>query len=138
MTMRFFFVVACAMALTTSLALPVSAAESDERSTAAAAPSSLSRGMLRHHKPRGSMTCDKFPSVCRARGSAGHHCCRKQCVDVMTDNQNCGQCGKKCWFGQACCGGSCVNVMYDPNNCGGCNKRCTKGCFCQFGMCSYA
>ncbi|THU67296.1 hypothetical protein C4D60_Mb05t23160 [Musa balbisiana] len=141
MTMRFFFVVACAMALTTSLALPVSSAESDERSTAAAASSSLSRGIyssLRHHKPRGSMTCDKFPRICRARGSAGHDCCRKQCVDVMTDNQNCGQCGNKCWFGQACCGGSCVNVMYDPNNCGGCNKRCTTGCFCQFGMCSYA
>ncbi|URE02168.1 Stigma-specific protein, Stig1 [Musa troglodytarum] len=56
----------------------------------------------------------------------------------MTDNQNCGQCGKKCWFDQACCGGSCVNVMHDPKNCGGCNKRCKKGCFCQFGMCSYA
>ncbi|URE03102.1 Stigma-specific protein, Stig1 [Musa troglodytarum] len=56
----------------------------------------------------------------------------------MTDNQNCGQCGKKCRFGQACCGGSCVNVMYDPKNCGGCNKRCKKGSFCQYGMCSYA
>ncbi|CAL9045579.1 unnamed protein product [Musa banksii] len=137
MTMRFFFVVACAMALTTSLALPVSSAESDERSTAAEAPSSLSRGIyssLRHHKPRGSMTCDEFPRVCRA----GHHCCRKQCVNVMTDNQNCGQCGKKCCFGQVCCGGSCVNVMYDPKNCGGCNKRCKKGSFCQYGMCSYA
>ncbi|CAL9045585.1 unnamed protein product [Musa banksii] len=89
---------------------------------------------LRHHKPRGSMTCDEFPRVCRA----GHHCCRKQCVNVMTDNQNCGQCGKKCCFGQVCCGGSCVNVMYDPKNCGGCNKRCKKGSFCQYGMCSYA
>ncbi|URE06748.1 cAMP-regulated phosphoprotein/endosulfine conserved region, partial [Musa troglodytarum] len=52
----------------------------------------------------------------------------------MTDNQNCGQCGKKCWFGQACCGGSCVNVMYDRKNCGGCNKRCKKGCVYQFGI----
>ncbi|URE05264.1 Stigma-specific protein, Stig1 [Musa troglodytarum] len=56
----------------------------------------------------------------------------------MTDNQNCGQCGKKCRFGQACCGGNRVNVMYDPKNCGGCNKRCKKGSFCQYGMCSYA
>ncbi|XP_064963302.1 stigma-specific STIG1-like protein 1 [Musa acuminata AAA Group] len=129
------------MALTTSLALPVSSTESDERSTAAAAPSSLSRGIyssLRHHKPRGSMTCDNVPRVCRASGSPGPDCCRKQCVNMMTDNQNCGQCGKKCWFGQACCGGRCVDVMYDPKNCGGCNKRCTKGSFCQYGMCSYA
>ncbi|URE02165.1 Stigma-specific protein, Stig1 [Musa troglodytarum] len=139
--MRIFFDMACAMALTTSLAFPVSSAESDERSTATVAPSSLSGGiysLLRQHNPRGSMTCDKLPRVCRARGSAGLHCCRKQCVNVMTDNQNCGQCGKKCWFDQACCGGSCVNVMHDPKNCGGCNKRCKKGCFCQFGMCSYA
>ncbi|XP_009387225.2 stigma-specific STIG1-like protein 1 [Musa acuminata AAA Group] len=129
------------MAMTTSLALPVSSTESDERSTAAAAPSSLSREIyssLRHHKPRGSMTCDNVPRVCRASGSPGPDCCRKQCVNMMTDNQNCGQCGKKCWFGQACCGGRCVDVMYDPKNCGGCNKRCTKGSFCQYGMCSYA
>ncbi|CAL9103044.1 unnamed protein product [Musa acuminata var. zebrina] len=141
MTMRFFFVVACAMALTISLSLPVSSAESDERSTAAATPPLLSRGidsLFPQYHPRGSMTCDNVPRVCRASGSPGPDCCRKQCVNVMTDNQNCGQCGKKCWFGQACCGGSCVNVMYDPKNCGGCNKRCTKGCFCQFGMCSYA
>ncbi|RRT59236.1 hypothetical protein B296_00040491 [Ensete ventricosum] len=129
--------VACAMALTISLSLPVSSVESDERSTAAAAPSSLSRGiysLLRQHNPRGSMTCDRFPIVCRVRGSSSPHCCRKQCVNVMIDNHNCGQCGKKCRFGQACCGGSCVNVMYDPKNCGGCKK----GSFCQYGMCSYA
>ncbi|CAD5171743.1 unnamed protein product [Musa acuminata subsp. malaccensis] len=129
------------MALTTSIALPVSSAESDERSTAAATPPLFSRGiysLFPQYHPRGSMTCDNVPRVCRASGSPGPDCCRKQCVNVMTDNQNCGQCGKKCWFGQTCCGGSCVNVMYDPKNCGGCNKRCTKGCFCQFGMCSYA
>ncbi|CAD5171745.1 unnamed protein product [Musa acuminata subsp. malaccensis] len=158
------------MALTTSIALPVSSAESDERSTAAATPPLFSRGiysLFPQYHPRGTMTCDNVPRVCRASGSPGPDCCRKQCVNVMTDNQNCGQCGKKCWFGQTCCGGSCcvnvmtdnqncgqcgkkcwfgqtccggrcVNVMYDPKNCGGCNKRCTKGCFCQFGMCSYA
>ncbi|URE04297.1 Stigma-specific protein, Stig1 [Musa troglodytarum] len=129
------------MVLTTSIALPVSSAESDERSTATAAPSLLSRGIyslyVQYH-PRGSMTCDNVPRACRASGSPGPDCCRKQCVNMMTDNQNCGQCGKKCQFGQACCGGSCVDVMYDPKNCGGCNKRCKKGSFCQYGMCSYA
>ncbi|RWW65670.1 hypothetical protein BHE74_00027007 [Ensete ventricosum] len=141
MRMRFFFVVACAVALTTSLALPASSAASDERSTAATAPSLLPGGiysLFPQYPPRGSMTCDRFPRVCRARGSSTPHCCRKQCLNVMIDNQNCGQCGKKCRFGQACCGGSCVNVMYDPKNCGCCNKRCKKGSFCQYGMCSYA
>ena len=141
MAMRFFFVVAFAVAMTTSLALSVSSAEADERPTAAA-PASLSRGihsLLAQYNPtRGSMTCDRFPRVCRASGSPGPDCCRRPCVNVMSDNQNCGQCGTKCRFGQACCGGRCVNVMYDPKNCGGCKKRCKKGSFCQYGMCSYA
>ncbi|URE02167.1 Stigma-specific protein, Stig1 [Musa troglodytarum] len=47
------------MALTTSLAFPVSSAESDERSGI--------YSLLRQHNPRGSMTCDKLPRVCRAR-----------------------------------------------------------------------
>ncbi|THU53455.1 hypothetical protein C4D60_Mb10t14600 [Musa balbisiana] len=137
MAMRFFFVVAFAVAMTTSLALSVSSAEEDER-PAAAAPASLSRGIVsllaQYNPTRGSMTCDRFPRVCRASGSPGPDCCRRQCVNVMSDNQNCGQCGTKCRFGQACCGGRCVNVMYDPKNCGGCKK----GSFCQYGMCSYA
>ncbi|URE01288.1 hypothetical protein MUK42_22319 [Musa troglodytarum] len=47
------------MALTTSLAFPVSFAESDERSGI--------YSLLRQHNPRGSMTCDKLRGVCRAR-----------------------------------------------------------------------
>ncbi|URE04299.1 Stigma-specific protein, Stig1 [Musa troglodytarum] len=67
------------MVLTTSIALPVSSAESDERS-------GIYSLYVQYH-PRGSMTCDNVPRACRA--------------------SNCGQCGKKCQFGQACCGGSC-------------------------------
>lgn len=85
------------------------------------------------------MTCDRFPRVCRAAGSPGPDCCRKQCVDVASDQRNCGECGRKCRYGEACCGGRCVNVRYDGKNCGGCKRRCSKkGSFCSYGMCSYA
>ncbi|XP_039123489.1 stigma-specific STIG1-like protein 1 [Dioscorea cayenensis subsp. rotundata] len=83
------------------------------------------------------MTCDKFPRVCRARGSPGPDCCRRTCVNVMIDSFNCGKCGRRCKYGEACCGGNCVNVFYDPKNCGGCKRKCVKGAYCSYGMCSY-
>ncbi|URE03099.1 Stigma-specific protein, Stig1 [Musa troglodytarum] len=46
------------MALTTSLALPVSFAESDERSGI--------YSLFPQYHARGSMTCDNVPRVCRA------------------------------------------------------------------------
>ncbi|KAG0484757.1 hypothetical protein HPP92_008653 [Vanilla planifolia] len=103
--------------------------------------SSLRRmgGLLeQHNRAKVRMTCDRFPRTCRAKGSAGPDCCKKRCVNVMTDGLNCGECGKKCRYGQKCCGGRCVDVMHDHSNCGGCRARCGKGSFCQYGMCSYA
>nr|POE97319.1 stigma-specific stig1-like protein 3 [Quercus suber] len=41
------------------------------------------------------MTCDKYPRVCRAKGSPGRDCCKKKCVNLLTDRLNCGKCGKK-------------------------------------------
>jgi Stigma-specific protein, Stig1 len=94
--------------------------------------------LISRNKGREMATCDKFPRVCRAKGSAGPDCCKKKCVNVMTDNLNCGECGRRCRYGQTCCGGNCVDVMYDRRNCGTCKNRCKKGSFCSFGMCSYA
>ncbi|KAF2303699.1 hypothetical protein GH714_021344 [Hevea brasiliensis] len=57
------------------------------------------RGTMRFlaQKTRASvMTCDKYPRVCRAKGSPGPDCCKKKCVNVRTDKLNCGKCGKKC------------------------------------------
>lgn len=93
---------------------------------------------LRRNDPRPQMTCDMFPRLCRAKGSQGPDCCRRQCVNVKTDDFNCGRCGQRCRFGEACCGGKCVNVVHDHKNCGSCMNKCKRGSFCQFGMCSYA
>ncbi|KAJ4748856.1 hypothetical protein LUZ62_083261 [Rhynchospora pubera] len=96
------------------------------------------RFLAQYYNPRSALTCNKFPRVCHAKGSPGHDCCHKRCVNVKTDNLNCGECGKKCKFGWMCCSGKCVSVMYDRSNCGGCKRKCKKHSVCRYGMCSYA
>ncbi|KAJ9136379.1 hypothetical protein P3X46_033464 [Hevea brasiliensis] len=112
-----------------------------ENSTTNELPSparSLEPGRFLASKPPPAMTCDKYPRVCRAKGSAGPDCCKKQCVDVMKDKLNCGKCGKKCKYSEICCQGRCVNPSNDEKNCGKCNNRCKKGSSCVYGLCSYA
>ncbi|OMO76914.1 Stigma-specific protein Stig1 [Corchorus capsularis] len=103
-------------------------------------PTSL-RGISRFlaQKPaRATMTCNKYPRVCRVAGSPGPDCCKKKCVNVKTDRLNCGMCGKKCKYSEICCKGKCVNPMSHKKHCGGCNNACDKGSKCLIGMCSYA
>ncbi|KAK9089730.1 hypothetical protein Scep_028812 [Stephania cephalantha] len=88
-------------------------------------------------RPR-RLTCNKFPRICGAKGSPGPHCCKKRCVNVLIDRNNCGMCGKKCKYNQICCGGKCVNPSFNKKHCGGCNNRCESGGFCAFGLCNYA
>ncbi|KAF5742147.1 hypothetical protein HS088_TW09G00189 [Tripterygium wilfordii] len=94
---------------------------------------------LASNKPRAVMTCDKYPRVCRGKGSGGPDCCYKQCVNVMSDELNCGKCGNKCKYWEICCQGKCVNPSLDEKHCGKCNNRCSdKGSSCVYGLCSYA
>ncbi|KAL9320810.1 hypothetical protein ACSQ67_012649 [Phaseolus vulgaris] len=96
------------------------------------------KGLHGHKNVRGAMTCDKYPRVCRAKGSEGPDCCKRKCVNVSTDRNNCGMCGKKCKYSQVCCKGKCVNPMFDKHHCGKCGNKCVKGDSCVFGLCSYA
>lgn len=98
----------------------------------------LKRDRFRSYRPRGRMTCDKYPSVCQVKGSPGPHCCKKKCVNVLKDKLNCGKCGKKCKYSQMCCKGKCVNVMSSEKHCGRCGNSCEKGSNCTYGLCSYA
>ncbi|KAF4372576.1 hypothetical protein F8388_027249 [Cannabis sativa] len=61
---------------------------------------------------RRPLTCDKYPKVCYAKGSAGSDCCKKKCVDLSSDRVNCGRCGKKCKFSELCCKGRNDHVVY--------------------------
>lgn len=93
----------------------------------------------RHYKyGQGIMTCDKYPRVCRVKGSPGPDCCSKKCVNVSTDRNNCGWCGNRCRYSQICCRGKCVNPLFDKNHCGRCGNKCKKGDSCAYGMCNYA
>ncbi|MQM23669.1 hypothetical protein Taro_056736 [Colocasia esculenta] len=65
-------------------------------------------------------------------------CCWNRCVDVTSDDNNCGLCGVRCPFNWRCCGGICVDLGTNPFHCGGCNSRCSFGSLCSFGMCGYA
>jgi hypothetical protein len=86
-------------------------------------------------------------------GEAGLSCasptvpCTDQCADLMTDEKNCGRCGKSCGFlicisgecqncptGKTACNGDCVDLQSDPNNCGACSTAC-EGAACRFGVC---
>lgn len=87
---------------------------------------------------RATMTCDKYPRVCRATGSPGPDCCYRQCVDVVADRLNCGACGKKCKYGEMCCRGKCANPSVDEKHCGRCNNKCPRGSSCVYGLCNYA
>uniref|UniRef100_A0A3Q7F5Z6 Stigma-specific STIG1-like protein 1 n=1 Tax=Solanum lycopersicum TaxID=4081 RepID=A0A3Q7F5Z6_SOLLC len=108
--------------------------ETDESSS-----SSIIRGASRfllshHHKSKTihkRMTCNKNPRICRSKGSPGSFCCKKKCVNVLADRQNCGLCGKKCR-------GKCVNTLFHKKHCGGCGNKCQQGSSCVYGMCSYA
>ena len=82
--------------------------------------------------------CNKNPRLCRAKGSHGPDCCKTKCVNVLTNEQHCGLCGRKCEDIEICCKGSCVNPMTSKHHCGECNYVCDKGDSCVHGMCSYA
>ncbi|XP_042465696.1 stigma-specific STIG1-like protein 1 [Zingiber officinale] len=101
-------------------------------------PRGVSRLLAQHGPIEEFHDVRQFPRVCQAAGGPGSDCCRKHCLEVASDRQNCRECGRKCRYGEACCGGRCVSVMYDGKNCGGCKRGCKKGSLRSYGMCSDA
>jgi hypothetical protein len=76
--------------------------------------------------------------------------CNGACVDVKTDNDNCGMCGttcvsmtEQCTDGLCCamgskvCNAMCTNTMSDANNCGMCGNKCPNNMpSCSMGTCT--
>jgi hypothetical protein len=86
--------------------------------------------------------------------------CGGQCVDLMTDDDNCGSCGESCdglgdiglGYGQICVGGncqcpagqeicgdefpSCTDTSSHPIHCGTCFNPCAEGESCVEGVCT--
>ncbi|MCB9593508.1 MAG: hypothetical protein H6719_12310 [Sandaracinaceae bacterium] len=97
--------------------------------------------------------------------AVGQTCCpgSGNCVDMMTDVNNCGGCGVTCGAGEMCSGGRCTcagtmgsvgggsacpgtptccpgvgcrDLTSDNNNCGMCGMMCTGGTSCMGSSCS--
>ena len=94
---------------------------------------------------------DALASCTSARPDANiqQKMCAGQCVNVDTDNANCGDCGQLCGtiVGTSCnegacrcpapqsvCGTQCVNMTNDSSNCGFCGHTC-QGNPCTMGLC---
>jgi hypothetical protein len=73
--------------------------------------------------------------------------CNGTCVDLDSDAQNCGSCGRSCNANEACstgvccpggqtsCGGTCLDLNSDPQNCGSCGNACNANEACSAGTC---
>jgi hypothetical protein len=63
------------------------------------------------------------PTFCRVEPGS-------MCVDLNSNDRNCGRCGNQCPQGQRCCQGHCVDCLTDNNNCGGCRITCNSAQKC--------
>ncbi len=82
---------------------------------------------------------------CPAEGSFNANC-YGECVNTLTDSNNCGGCDTVCpsntiCYNGACscpfskCDGKCFNFQIDDNNCGGCGHVCPDYSKCSAGQC---
>ena len=84
----------------------------------------------------GQGTCGGTPQICTC--DAGWTRCdpaNPRCVDLLADEQHCGDCAIACLAGETCCAGACVNTLTDPSNCGACGNACAGGQICSNGHC---
>ncbi|KAE8713694.1 Protein STIG1 [Hibiscus syriacus] len=87
-------------------------------------PSTRVNRFLQAANPIAGQHCRKDGEVCTVQGSAATStCCSNKCVDLATDDNNCGLCNTKCTYREVCCRGECVDIAYDKRNCGACNHR---------------
>ncbi|KAK7305150.1 hypothetical protein VNO77_43050 [Canavalia gladiata] len=101
--------------------------------------SSVSSPWLKKNMIHRDSGCRGRAWVCNQGGFRSRiRCCRNRCVNVTSDNNNCGLCRIRCPFNWRCCGGLCRNINLSIFNCGRCGHRCPFGVLCLFGMCGYS
>jgi hypothetical protein len=70
-------------------------------------------------------TCAADGDCARDGAAATWRCCGGRCVDVSSDDANCGGCQMACAAGKSCCASACSDLTADPTNCGGCGNACS-------------
>ncbi|KAJ0251443.1 Stigma-specific STIG1-like protein 1 [Hirschfeldia incana] len=100
----------------------------------------LAQKEVGERNPNAAEHCNKDPEICNGGGGSNSTvtCCNNKCIDVASDDKNCGACKNKCKFSQTCCRGQCVYLSYDKRHCGQCNHPCEQGELCVYGLCNYA
>jgi hypothetical protein len=81
----------------------------------------------------------------------GEKSCDGVCVDVLADEDNCGDCDVRCGSTEVCtegecelacrsnetrCNGVCIDTNVDPDHCGDCTTECSSIQACNMGTCS--
>lgn len=77
---------------------------------------------------------DAPPPPPPACGAAGQPCCATGAACTGTAVCNAGMCAE-CAAGETVCNGRCVNLQTDDNNCGMCDVRCRGVRHCAAGAC---
>lgn len=100
-------------------------------------------------------TCDNDVEICTGgtcECRAGLMRCDGECVDIASDDDHCGMCGRECEdmlcsageCAAACdatlelCDEACVDFATDPLNCGMCERECHPAQDCIAGECKSA
>ena len=91
-----------------------------------------------------------FVSTASATCPSGQVSCNGKCVDLRSDEANCGSCGNTCDRAYSCnqgscqlecpdvqlaCGNVCVTPASNPSHCGRCGRSCGNGQYCSGGQC---
>jgi hypothetical protein len=81
----------------------------------------------------------------------GEKRCNGACIDILENDDNCGDCGTACDATHFCqagtceldcrsneeiCDGVCINTTSDHDHCGDCETACSSGQVCNMGTCS--
>jgi len=107
------------------------------KSSSAMAPEIKSRQLTREQLMRragskqirgGGNYCDPHPgpsNICKC----GLTYCNGYCIDVSSDEHNCGACKMQCGAYEKCCSGSCSDLT-SADHCGSCGIHCSSGKAC--------
>jgi cytochrome c peroxidase len=89
-------------------------------------------------------------TTCSAMDGNAGLVCNGTCTSIVTDENNCGACGRICGDAEVCmgdcyplncmaptvgCDHACVDVGSDDTNCGGCGNTCPAMTACMAGIC---